>query len=56
MKCLHVGCPLEATERGACPVHHHWAAVILADPRYQTEQAPASPRPNPDGSMQAVLL
>lgn len=56
MKCLHVGCPLEATDHGACGAHRHWSSVILADSRYQTEQPPASPRPNPDGSVQLVLL
>lgn len=46
MKCLHVGCLLDATDHGACPAHRYWSSVILADPRYMTEQPPPSPKPS----------
>ncbi len=56
MKCLHVGCTLEAADHGACPAHRRWSSVILADPRYQAETPPPSPKPRPDGSVQGPLL
>ncbi len=55
MKCLHVGCPLEADMAGACVAHRHWSSVILADARYRTEQPPPPPK-TVGGAAQMVLL